>query len=953
MPVNPPSLTWLHEPEAHTYAVQWSARSDFSDATTVNDVPWNVYTHHTPLRPGRYFWRYRFRTRDGAESNWSEARRFTVPPDAVEFPMPTRAQQQERVPRAHPRLFVRPEELPRMRELGRGRLASEFSKLREAAERYIAAGPTPEPEHLGSATDKNRPDLIRYWWPNREQTERACLEAETIAFVYLLSGERKYGEAARRWILHLAAWNPDGPTNFRLNCEAAKPMLYRLPRAYDWAWDTLSESERAQVRAVMKRRALDAWESGEVGRGVGHLNRPFNSHGNRTWHKLGECAIAFLGEIPEAATWLDYAVNKFYAAYPVWADDDGGWHEGVSYWGGYMGKVVAWLQVAQTALGIDGFKKPYFARVGDYPLYVAPPGSPNMGFGDLSYRPPPAGWGGTIEFFVRAAAADPSRAAQAAYWRWWGEQWKMTPAGGIAGFLNAASLPPPPPARAPADLPPSKVFRGIGVASLHTTLLDSANDVHLLFKSSPFGSQSHGHNPQNSFQLNAWGEALLTTCVYRDLHGSEFHLRWAHSTRAHNAVLVNGEGQIPHSAGATGRIADFRLTSDWDYVEGDALAAYGGRLTRARRKILFAKPDVILLCDDLTAPQPATFQFMLHALGPFTVDETAARLSTRQSRAAVTVQYLAPVPLRFRQWDGYEPKPMREFPNQWHVEAATTNRLSELRMLTVIIPHRVGAETSWRAERLESDTALGVRLVRGRETQTLAFRKTDAVARRSTGWSSTLPCGSGNSVRSEPPRREARGCFARESPARTASGWGFAFRDSLVALPAPAQDSGAGMKLAVHLAQTLAGDVRVDFGGADARVAEQFLDDAQVGAVVEQVRGEAVPEHVRGNVAGDAGAPGAAFDPQPEGHGRERRAARGQKHVGRRARPHQLGPADLQIAVERFDGFAADGHNAFLVALADDVDEPRVQVQLLEAQVAQLRQTQARGIGQLQHRLVA
>ena len=62
---------------------------------------------------------------------------------------------------------------------------------------------------------------------------KACQEAETLAFVYLITREKKYGEAARKWILHLASWNPDGPTNFKLNCEAAKPMIYRLPRAYD------------------------------------------------------------------------------------------------------------------------------------------------------------------------------------------------------------------------------------------------------------------------------------------------------------------------------------------------------------------------------------------------------------------------------------------------------------------------------------------------------------------------------------------------------------------------------------------------------------------------------------------------------------------------------------------------------------------------------------------------
>ena len=92
-----------------------------------------------------------------------------------------------------------------------------------------------------------------------------------------------------------------------------------------------------------------------------------------------------------------------------------------------------------------------------------------------------------------------------------------------------------PAAKSPTDLPPSKIFHGIGVASLHTTLVDSRDDVHFLFKSSPFGSQSHGHNPQNSFQLNAYGEALLVANGYRDLHGSKFHYQFVHATRAQNA----------------------------------------------------------------------------------------------------------------------------------------------------------------------------------------------------------------------------------------------------------------------------------------------------------------------------------------------------------------------------------------------------------------------------------
>jgi hypothetical protein len=355
---------WLHQPEAAVYAVEWARRADFSDAVCAEGFRWNTYTHDTPLAPGRYHWRYRLTTSEGVTSDWSAVRTFTIPGDAAAFPMPTRAEQRERVPSGRPRLFMQPEDLPRLRELSQRSEAERFAALRAEADRLLAAGPTAEPTVMASAHD---PQTTQFWWPNRLQTEKACMEAELLAFVYLLTEAAIYGEGARRWVVHLAGWDPDGPTNFRLNCEAAKPMLFRLPRAYDWAYDALTPSDREQVRQVMKRRARDAWVSGEVGEGVGHLNRPYGSHANRTWHKLGECAIAFLGELPEAEAWLDYAVNKFYACYPAWADDDGGWHEGVNYWAGYMGKVVWWLQVARSALGIDGFQKPFFAQVGDFP----------------------------------------------------------------------------------------------------------------------------------------------------------------------------------------------------------------------------------------------------------------------------------------------------------------------------------------------------------------------------------------------------------------------------------------------------------------------------------------------------------------------------------------------------------------------------------------------------------
>lgn len=56
------------------------------------------------------------------------------------------------------------------------------------------------------------------------------------------------------------------------------------------------------------------------------------------------------------------------------------------------------------------------------------------------------------------------------------------------------------------------------------------------------------------------------------------------------------------------------------------------------------------------------------------------------------------------------------------------------------------------------------------------------------------------------------------------------------------------MGLLETLAQTGHADLGVDLGRRKAGVAEKFLDPSEIGAPVEQVRGEGVPEIVRGEM---------------------------------------------------------------------------------------------------------
>lgn len=698
VPLNPPALSWVAEKDAATYTVQWAGTPGFTNPSTVRNLPWSIYTHNATLEPGSWWWRYRIVSADGRESPWSRARKFTVPSGATPFPQPTMEELRRRIPKGHPRLFIREVQLPALRAWAAGGGMDPYRTLIARADELVHAEPTPEPTVRATPSD---PATRKYWWTNRVQAIKALQEAEILSFAWLMTRDRKYAAPARQFTLKLAAWDPDGPSNFNLNCEVAKPLVHRLARAYDWAWPLFSEEERKKIRAVLLRRADDAWTSGEVGRGTGHLSRPYNSHGNRMWHKLAENAIATLDETPESEKFLQYAVTKFFGAYPVWSDDDGGWHEGLSYLGSYMSKAPWWIDVAQTAMQIDSFTKPFFARIGDYALYSAPPGTPDLGFGDSSVGPVSASWS-FLHYYVRRTGNP--------HWAWWLDAWKVPEDNQEPVLEFLWSQRPAVQAKPPSELPPSKLFRGIGVAVMNSNLLDGTRNVQVRFKSSPMGRRSHGQDPHNTFTLNAYGTALLVNNVYRDLYGSPFQSRWVWSTRAQNAVLVDGHGQEPRSASQDGRIVKAEFSDGLDYVAGEAGAAYGGRLKRARRHIFFVKPDVVLIADDVEALRPSTFQWVLHAPKEFQLDPARQRLVLDRGEAGVLVEYAAPQHLSIRQWTGYDPEPDAEYlasvkrapiPPQWHVEAGSADPTAKTFTITALRVFQRGRvpESDLRTER--------------------------------------------------------------------------------------------------------------------------------------------------------------------------------------------------------------------------------------------------------------
>ncbi len=551
------------------------------------------------------------------------------------------------------------------------------------------------------------------WWGNRQRVEAVCNGAATLAFAWMVSGDERYAQESRRLLLAACAWDVNGATNRAYNDEAGMPFLWGTARAYTWLHDYLTEEEREQVRVCMAARGDEAYRS--LARKP-HIWRPYESHANRLWHKLGEVGTAFYGEVEGAGDWVWYAMNVFYNAYPVWNDDAGGWHEGLSYWNGYQTKVTWWLAVMKSIYGLDGYDKPFYANAGNFPLYVSPPGETLGGFGDLTL-------GQATARSCSPTVSILARMAQSPYWEWYvAESGGSELPGGYMGFIYGTTEAVAP--KAPTDLPSSVVFPGVGVAALHNDLVRRENDTLFMLKSSPMGTQSHGYDSQNAFLLSVAGDPVFVYTGWRDLYGSPHHRDWMWETKSQNCILVNGLGQKKHSNLPLGEITQFATSGQFDYVVGEAAPAYEGRLTRFTRAALFIKPEAIVVFDALEAPEPGTFQWLLHARTEMQVEGQTIRARGLKDGAAI-VQLLTPEGLTVTQTSRFDPPPQEWVTlEQWHLQAATTEPATSARFVSVIRPYRTtDPEPPVVAQALGSADAMGCTVALHDGTAVVVWRK--------------------------------------------------------------------------------------------------------------------------------------------------------------------------------------------------------------------------------------
>jgi hypothetical protein len=510
---------------------------------------------------------------------------------------------------ARPRVLLTAERLAELRTLRETSHREVFAAAKAEADRYLT---------LPLPADRTRA-------VNAYRSHGQALPG--LALMYRLTDDPAYLEAARRWLRCLLSFDTwDGSQNLGRAAFATGVSL-----AYDWLHDALPAEDLARARSRLVRE-------GEIlAPVVATQHRLLSNHLHNEICGLAMIGYALWGEAKEAERFVAVAEEKARLTLEH-APPDGAWPEGVSYWGYGLTYLLRMLEARRLLDRGDAFAGSAFLRAtGDYFTYLSLPEA-HWGKGtvvvNIADAPLDGGPHGAVVLRRLAAAyrngvyqhmadalmrrervrGSPSTRREGAHGAWLHLLWH-----------DAAVRPTP-----PAGLATMRHFADMDLVSMRSSWGEDAAVLAFHAGSGPgrrnmadpqraamrgFGP-GHAHPDINAFSIFASGEWLAVDPGYSQVK----------DTRDHNTVVVNGKGQ----AGEGGKWLDYwafqqrqpapailraESTPAWDSALGDAGDIYvdEARLRRFRRQVLFLKPDVFVIGDDIAAQGASTFEWLLHA----------------------------------------------------------------------------------------------------------------------------------------------------------------------------------------------------------------------------------------------------------------------------------------------------------------------------------------------------
>ncbi|MBQ8310061.1 MAG: heparinase II/III family protein [Clostridia bacterium] len=593
---NPPCLCWIPPAGTHTYTVTVSkvTGEEIYRAET-------AYNYHVPtcfFEAGEYLWNV------DAEGESRGAMPFSVASDAVKIPRVSAEELYRNVPDVHPRHLFFESDLETIRREKR----TELAVLRRNIEQAYLDG---IPEMPMFHRDVNALPYREFFGHFRDFCDRNLV---ACALGYSILGDEKAGRFAKELLLTMCDRNPAGPCSLLgpWGDEVGLSMARCLPSVYDLLYPILNEKERIYVAYTVRAYGEQCYIRLKK---RDYCQNPGDSHVGRLPAYLGEAALVLKGsgvqsEV-EALAWLDYALEIYGGIFPYYGTPDGAWAEGVFYSTSYTKWFLPFFSAVERYGGTRFLDRPFYRNLTTFFLHFANPDFENHPFGDGYWcSPEDKEWPG---FFAQSPCrfyADRFGPEEARAFVKKQVNPKLYLLHLLDIFLPCGTTPPSLLAK-PAEN--TACFPDAGFVSMHTDLAHTERDLAVLARASKFGSDSHRHADQGSFAIFYRGTALISPSGYFGRGwGTSHHMNWLKETRAHNAILIDGEGQPKNSMESRGKILFCRDDGDVKEARLDLSAAYA-MLTRWERTIRVTE-GLVTVIDEIDADRDVTVTYPLHAL---------------------------------------------------------------------------------------------------------------------------------------------------------------------------------------------------------------------------------------------------------------------------------------------------------------------------------------------------
>lgn len=514
----------------------------------------------------------------------------------------------ERVRNVHPRLYLDAERVEELRSAIRTTHANLWADVRVLADRAVKRG-----------APKYREDDS--WSGDEQLWQRGVGNAMPhIAMAYLMTGNKRYLDASKGWALASCAYPTWGYGRIDGMDLAAGHQLFGLALVYDWCYHDLDEAGRQQIRDTLIKRASAMFQAAATEK-VWWRRSYLQNHLWVNACGLAAAGFALFGEHEEARLWIGLAEDKFRRTINA-LGPDGASHEGVGYWEYGAEYMLKFMHLADELLGVDLYDHPWWRSTARYCQYLSLPSegwASRNRIADLADCPRTHWYG--PDHILRELA----RRYRDGYAQWLAEQIdKADVDAPSARWLNLIWYDPTVRAVPPETLPTFHHFEDMGIVCARTGW--DGRESLVVFKCGPFiGHQAigdfsydpgggHVHPDAGHFVVFANGRWLVRDDGYQD--------KW---TDQHNTLLIDGAGQLGEGrtwfngtecllAKARPRIVLANSSAELDHIAGDVTAAYpkDTGLERFVRHLLFVKPDVLIVVDDIALNRKADLELRLH-----------------------------------------------------------------------------------------------------------------------------------------------------------------------------------------------------------------------------------------------------------------------------------------------------------------------------------------------------